>query len=194
MILPDSSYTHLAETEIAIRLILATVFGALVGFERELRDRPAGLRTHMLIALAAAMFTILAFEIFYALRAHDGVANMDPLRVIEAVTAGVAFLAAGTILQSRGRIKGLTTGAGMWLAGSLGLACGAGFYTIAAMGGVLTLVILVGLRYIERRYMPDGDIAPKDGARSGKVESGLPSDRATRQRLGAGHDGDGVSV
>lgn len=163
MILPDSPYTHLSETEIAIRLLLATLFGAVVGFERELRDRPAGLRTHMLIALAAAMFTILAFEIFYALRAHGDVANMDPLRLVEAVTAGVAFLAAGTILQSRGRIKGLTTGAGMWLAGSLGLACGAGFYTIAVMGGVLTLFILVVLRYIEQRYLPDGDVAPKTG-------------------------------
>lgn len=161
MILPDSSYTHLTEAEIALRLVLATVFGALVGFERELRDRPAGLRTHMLIALAAAMFTILAFEIFYALRAHGDVANMDPLRLVEAVTAGVAFLAAGSILQSRGRIKGLTTGAGMWLAGSLGLACGAGFYTIAAMGGALTLFILVVLRYVELHYLPDGDVAPK---------------------------------
>ena len=163
--IPDSSHTHLAETEIAVRLLLAAGFGALVGFERELRDRPAGLRTHMLIALAAAMFTILAFEIFHEVRAYDKTTNIDPLRLVEAVTAGVAFLAAGTILQSRGKVKGLTTGAGMWLAGSLGLACGAGFYTIAVMGGLLTLFILSILSYIERRYFPDGDIAKKETSR-----------------------------
>lgn len=161
MSFPDSPHTHFAESEIAIRLILATFFGALVGFERELRDRPAGLRTHMLVSLAAAMFTILAFEIFYAVKVHDKVANIDPLRLVEAVTAGVAFLAAGTILQSRGRVKGLTTGASMWLAGALGLACGAGFYTIAMMGGLLTLFILAVIRYIENRFLPDGDIAQK---------------------------------
>jgi putative Mg2+ transporter-C (MgtC) family protein len=162
MSLLDSSYTHFAETEIALRLVLATAFGAVVGFERELRDRPAGLRTHMLIALAAALFTILAFEIFYGVRTHDNIANIDPLRLVEAVTAGVAFLAAGTILQSRGRVKGLTTGASMWLAGALGLACGAGFYTIAIMGGVLTVFILAVIRYVELRFLPDGDIAKKD--------------------------------
>lgn len=156
----DSSITHFAETEIALRLGLASLFGAVVGFEREIRDRPAGLRTHMLISLAAAIFTILAFEIFYAVRSESPVANIDPLRLVEAVTAGVAFLAAGTILRSGGKVEGLTTGASMWLAGALGMACGLGYYTIALIGGVLTIMILAIVLYLEDRYIDPG----KNGA------------------------------
>jgi putative Mg2+ transporter-C (MgtC) family protein len=152
----DSSVTHFAETEIALRLALASLFGAVVGFEREIRDRPAGLRTHMLISLAAAMFTIIAFEIFHAVRSESPVANIDPLRLVEAVTAGVAFLAAGTIIRGGGKVKGLTTGASMWLAGALGMACGLGYYTIALIGGVLTILILAIVLYLEDRFIDPG--------------------------------------
>jgi putative Mg2+ transporter-C (MgtC) family protein len=152
----DSSFTHFAETEIALRLGLASLFGAVVGFEREMRNRPAGLRTHMLISLAAAIFTILAFEIFYAVRSESPVVNIDPLRLVEAVTAGVAFLAAGTILRSGGKVEGLTTGASMWLAGAFGMACGLGYYTIALIGGVFTIMILAIVLYLEDRYIDHG--------------------------------------
>jgi len=152
----DSSFTHFAETEIALRLGLASLFGAVVGFEREMRNRPAGLRTHMLISLAAAIFTILAFEIFYAVRSESPVVNIDPLRLVEAVTAGVAFLAAGTILRSGGKVEGLTTGASMWLAGAFGMACGLGYYTIALIGGVLTIMILAIVLYLEDKYIDPG--------------------------------------
>ncbi len=158
----DSSFTHFQETDIALRLLIATAFGAVVGFEREVRDRPAGLRTHTLISLAAALFTIVSFEIFYGIRAEGDVANMDPIRLVEGVTAGVAFLAAGTIIQSGGKVQGLTTGAGMWLAGALGMACGAGFYTIAAMGAVLTIMILAIIRYFEDRYVRHGETPSSD--------------------------------
>lgn len=119
--------THIAEFEIALRLAVAALFASAIGFERELREEPAGLRTHMLTALAAAMFTVLTFEIFHATRSLDDGPNVDPLRLIEAVTTGVSFLAAGTIINARGRVHGLTTGAGIWLAGAIGVACGAGF-------------------------------------------------------------------
>ncbi len=153
----DVSSTHFAETEIAVRLLLACAAGAVVGLEREMRDRPAGLRTHMLVALASALFTIVAFEIFYSLRGMENVANVDPIRLVEAVTAGVAFLAAGTIIHGSGQVKGLTTGAGMWMAGALGMTCGAGFYLIAFMGAVLTIVILAGVRVLEKQYLKDDE-------------------------------------
>ena len=73
----------------------------------------------------------------------------DPIRIIEAVTAGVAFLAAGAIIQSRGNVRGLTTGANMWLAGALGVACGAGDYTLAAFGTVFAVIVLVVLGRLE---------------------------------------------
>ena len=81
----------------------------------------------------------------------DTPAPADPIRVIEAVTAGVAFLAAGAIIQARGQVKGLTTGAAMWLAGAVGVACGAGYYSIALMATALALGILTVLVYLERR-------------------------------------------
>lgn len=151
----DASHTVTHELEILMRLLLAAVAGAAIGLDRELKDRPAGLRTHMLTALAAALFTILTFEMFHAVRG-----NSDPIRIIEAVTAGVAFLAAGAIIQSRGGgVQGLTTGAAMWMAGALGVCCGAGYYVIALMATVLTVVILTVLNNIE---LPKTE-APKDG-------------------------------
>jgi putative Mg2+ transporter-C (MgtC) family protein len=146
----ESSGTHTPELEIALRLILAVLFGGVLGLERELRDRPAGLRTHMMTALAAALFTIITFEIFHTVRTLEDRASVDPIRIIEAVTAGVAFLAAGAIIQNRGRVQGLTTGAGMWLAGALGVACGVGYYTLALMATVLAFAILTILGKLER--------------------------------------------
>jgi putative Mg2+ transporter-C (MgtC) family protein len=149
----ESTRTHTPEAQIALRLCLAVLFGGIFGLERELRDRPAGLRTHMLTALAAALFTIITFEIFHTVRAIENNANVDPIRIIEAVTAGVAFLAAGAIIQNRGRVEGLTTGAGMWLAGALGVACGVGYYTLAMMAAVLAFIIMAVLGRLERQFL-----------------------------------------
>lgn len=149
--------THTPEAEIALRLVLASVFGAVIGFERELKDHSAGLRTHMLTALAAALFTVLTFELFHEARSSSSQTNADPIRIIEAVTAGVAFLAAGAIISGRDRVRGLTTGAGMWLAGAIGLACGAGRYLIALMATVFALVILAVLERFKDRFMDTQD-------------------------------------
>lgn len=126
----------------ALRLAIAVILGGIIGLERELAARPAGLRTHMMIALAAALLTLVTFELLAlpSLAAYTG--KSDPLRLIEAVTAGVAFLAAGTIFTSKGQVNGLTTGAGMWLAGAIGLACGMGHLPLAGMATVLALLIL----------------------------------------------------
>ena len=132
--------TYTSFPVIAARLLLATLYGAVIGFEREWRNRPAGLRTHILVCVAAATFGILTIEIVHApMFAQDSV-KVDPIRVVEAVTAGVAFLAAGSILFSRGEVHGLTTGAGMWLAGAIGVACGLGLWQVA---GFATLIVLV---------------------------------------------------
>lgn len=148
----DTLRTSLPEAEILLRLGLAIGLAALIGLDRERGDHAAGLRTHMLTALAAALFTILTFEIHTRIIGRYGASNADPLRIIEAVTAGVAFLAGGAIIRgSSDKVRGLTTGAGMWLAGSIGVACGAGFYSIAVMGAVLALLILVVVKWFEGR-------------------------------------------
>lgn len=144
--------TQIAPWEACLRMFIAALVGGAVGFDRELRNKPAGLRTHILISLAAAVFTLITFELHAEVLRHGDRITADPIRIIEAVTAGVAFLAAGAIIQSRGSVKGLTTGANMWLAGALGVACGAGYYTFAALGTVFALLVLSVLGRLERRW------------------------------------------
>lgn len=145
------------EWVIAIRLFLACLFGGLIGLERELKERDAGLRTHMLTALGACAFTLVSWEIFEQVRQFQaasvgggGVAG-DPIRVVEAVTAGAGFLAAGIIFQHRGKVQGLTTGAGVWTAAAIGVACGSGAYSIAAVTTALVLLVLGIVSFIKKR-------------------------------------------
>ncbi|MDN2582583.1 MgtC/SapB family protein [Aquibium sp. ELW1220] len=144
-------HTHIPFSVIAGRLALATTLGAVVGFEREWRQRPAGLRTHILVCLAAALVAILTIEIAHVSYFEGDRMRLDPLRAIEAVTSGIAFLAAGLIVFARGEVHGLTTGAGMWLAGAIGLSCGLGFWGIAAFATVLAVIVLSLLRIVERK-------------------------------------------
>jgi putative Mg2+ transporter-C (MgtC) family protein len=148
--------THLPISTIAFRMFLATLFGAVIGIEREWRQRPAGLRTHILIALAACVFTILTGEIVQSQYLQEPNARADPVRVVEAVTAGVAFLAAGAIIQGRRGVSGLTTGAGMWLAGSLGVAAGLGYFVIGAIAAAFGMVVIFLLKRLEVVIGPGG--------------------------------------
>ena len=109
----DSIRTATPEMVIALRLLLAAALGAVIGLEREYKARPAGLRTHMLTSLAAAVFTLLTLELLHEARSAPNPTPADPIRIIVAVTSGVAFLAAGVIIQARGRVHGLKTGAAM---------------------------------------------------------------------------------
>lgn len=157
---------------IVARLILAACFGAAIGFEREWRRRPAGLRTHMLVCIAAASYAILTTEIVHAPAFGLDNARFDPIRVVEAVTAGVAFLAAGVVIFARGQVHGLTTGAGMWLAGAIGVACGLGLWQIALLATVLALVVLGLLHVLEDRLSGEGG---PDGLPGHEPDRGLQS-------------------
>lgn len=157
--------TFLAFPVIAARLLFAALLGALIGFEREWRARPAGLRTHILICVAAATFGILTVEIAHSSAFTGREMVSDPLRAVEAVTAGVAFLAAGSILFTRGEVQGLTTGAGMWLAGAVGLSCGFGLWQIAGLGTFLILIVMGLLHSFEVKL----------GIAADKREHGEPS-------------------
>jgi len=141
--------TYTPFTVVAARLLLASIFGAVIGFEREWRKRPAGLRTHILVCVAAATFAILTIEIVHAPMFGGNSVNLDPIRVVEAVTAGVAFLAAGVVIFTRGEVHGLTTGAGMWMAGAIGLACGLGLWQVGGFSVLIALVVLGLLQKLE---------------------------------------------
>ncbi len=138
----DIQWTDTPPIVIAVRFAVAALCGMIVGIDREWRRRPAGLRTHMLVSLASAAFALIAYEMAILAAKEEDAASPDPTRVVEAVTAGAAFLAAGTIFRSNGNIQGITTGASIWLAAAMGAACGVGFYAIAGFSLILALVIL----------------------------------------------------
>ena len=127
---------------ICLRLVGAALLCGVIGFEREMRDRAAGLRTHMLVGLAAAVFAVLTLHLVEEFGHRPDSVRMDPIRLIEAVTQGVAFLAAGMIVLSRGRVRNLTTGAGMWLAAAIGLAAGLGLWPVALLTAALGFLII----------------------------------------------------
>jgi len=138
------------------RLLMAVVLGGAIGLEREQKGKEAGLRTHILICLGAALFTIISVEMI------DPAGNGPPgdvSRIAANVVTGVGFIGAGVILQSRGRVRGLTTAATIWTVAALGVATGAGQYVAAVGAAVLMLVVLIPLRWWERR---GGESEPED--------------------------------
>ena len=145
--------TYLPQHIIAIRLLIAAVLGALIGIEREWHTAEAGLRTHILVATAASLFTILAFEIYHTIGPASGGSQADPIRAVEAVTAGIAFLGAGAIFRSGRNVQGLTTGAGMWLAGAVGVATALGHYLIAFGVALLAVIVLAALRALAHKVI-----------------------------------------
>jgi len=132
------------------RMIVAALMGGVIGFEREAREKPAGLRTHMMICLAACLFTLLGSELLQIEATSSASIRTDPMRVIEAVTAGVAFLAAGSIITSRGSVQGLTTGSSMWMAGAIGVACGTGELVLGFFAMTISLMVLLIVGWLER--------------------------------------------
>lgn len=132
------------------RVLAAIVLCGVIGIEREWREKPAGLRTHILVGVAACLFVLLGLELAGMEFGEQDEQRADPLRMIEAVTAGVAFLAAGLIFTSQGKVRNVTTGASLWLAGAVGLGCGAGQMPLAAMTTVTVVFVLFALRQAER--------------------------------------------
>jgi len=121
-----------ADTEILIRLILAVVIGGLIGWEREVVHKPAGIRTHMLVCLGSALFALVTLQ---TIPEETG-------RIISGVATGIGFLGAGTIFKARDSVHGLTTAASIWVVAAVGLAVGIGQYFLTAVAGILTLIIL----------------------------------------------------
>ncbi|MBA4002733.1 MAG: methyltransferase, partial [Delftia sp.] len=136
--LPDAAEV----TRVMVRLLLAALLGGIVGYEREHKGKAAGLRTHMLVAMGAALFVLVPE------RGGMGIADMS--RVIQGVVAGVGFLGAGAIIKrhSEEQVQGLTTAAGIWMTAAIGVACGLGREAIALLATLLAIVILVMLPHV----------------------------------------------
>lgn len=139
-----------------LRIIASLILAGLIGAEREWRRKPAGLRTHMLVSLAACLYAIVGREIASAdlLGAGDNL-RVDPMNLIGAVTAGVAFLVAGIIITSGGKVHNITTGASLWLAGAIGLTCGVGNIPLSVLTTAVVLIVLVTLAAFVRQENQD---------------------------------------
>lgn len=144
-----------AQTEIAIRLVVAAVAGMVIGIERELRDQAAGLRTHMLVAVGACLFTIVGVYGFGS--------DSDPARVAAQVVTGIGFLGAGAIIREGVSVRGLTTAASLWVVAAAGTAVGIGLYWATGVATVVTLLSLWTLRPFRRRLRNRGDSSHPEG-------------------------------
>ena len=140
---------------ILLRLGVALVLGAVVGFERELKDHPAGMRTLALVSLGSALFTIVSAYGFLSLLSIPHL-TLDPTRIASYIVAGIGFLGGGTIFLTRDkeRVKGLTTAATIWVVAALGITCGAGLILEAIATTALVLIVLVLLRFVEQALLP----------------------------------------
>ncbi len=136
---------------VAVRLACAMLVGLVIGTEREYTNRPAGLRTHILVALGACVVSITGEILFHAYKGLGAVP--DPARLSAQVITGVGFLGAGTIMREGASVKGLTTAASLWAVACLGIACGFGYYAVALLGMVFIFLTLTVLEYVQHKWM-----------------------------------------
>lgn len=129
------------DAEMIVRLGVAAILGAIIGIERQMTHKPAGLRTHMLVSLGAAIFTVASLSF-----------SDDPSRIASGIVTGIGFLGAGSIIATRGHIQGITTAATLWVSAGIGLSVGMGEYLFAIVGTALIFIILK-VKSVEERFL-----------------------------------------
>ncbi len=134
-----------------LRLLLALIFGAAIGYVREIKKKAAGLRTHTLVCLGSTLFTLVSIEMV------KGMNGGDPSRIASCVVTGIGFIGAGTIFQSGNNVRGLTTAASIWVCAAIGLAVGAGLYSIATATTVLALIVIQLLQIWEQKFLRESE-------------------------------------
>jgi putative Mg2+ transporter-C (MgtC) family protein len=146
--------------ELTLRLLVAAVLGGAIGLERELREREAGLRTHILVSIGSALFTIIsAYGFTEFVRTSTAIGRVDPTRIAAQVVTGIGFLGAGAIIRQGVSVRGLTTAATLWVAAAIGMASGAGYWSAALVATGAALLSLGPLRFaryrLVRRFRPE---------------------------------------
>jgi len=134
-----------------VRLVVAAILAGVLGWERESARKPAGLRTHMLVGVASALFTVLA-ELSFVGHPGDNGLRADPIRVIQAIAVGIGFLGSGVIFVSKSddSVRGLTTAGSIWATAAIGIASGLGYYVLAVGSTVLLMLVLRGMSRFDR--------------------------------------------
>jgi putative Mg2+ transporter-C (MgtC) family protein len=155
---------NLSDLELIQRLLTAALLGSILGFERELRHKSAGLRTNILIAIGSALFTLMSYEI------AAETAGADPGRLAAQIVTGIGFLGAGAIMRTNAGVQGLTTAATVWVNAAVGVAAGGGEYHLAYIATAVTVAVLLVLQpletMIDRRFgegKPEEAVAQPDG-------------------------------
>jgi len=141
----SEAISHISFWEVATRLVLAIVLGGVIGYQREVAEKPAGLRTHVLVCLGSALLMIISTEPFLA------IPYADITRIASSVVTGIGFLGAGAIIRQGNIVRGLTTAASIWVVSGIGLAVGVGLYLASIVATFLILLTLTALKYIEVR-------------------------------------------
>ncbi|HEY3375109.1 MAG TPA: MgtC/SapB family protein [Candidatus Aquicultor sp.] len=136
--------------EIMLRLALAVILGGVIGYQREIAEKPAGLRTHALVCLGSAIAMIISIDLQAAL----GLPQTDVTRIAASVVTGIGFLGGGAIIRTGNIVRGLTTAASVWVVSGVGLAIGGGMYAVSIISTVFILLTLTALKYIEVRAIP----------------------------------------
>ena len=136
----------LTDNQVILRLILSVFLSGLVGFERQIHRRSAGLRTHILVSLGSCLIMLTSLFVFDI---YNGKVPLDPARIAAGVITGIGFLGAGTIIREKENVRGLTTAASLWLVAAIGLSVGIGFYVASITATILALIVLLFLRYAE---------------------------------------------
>jgi putative Mg2+ transporter-C (MgtC) family protein len=139
---------YVTETDAIIRLVVGAVLGGLIGLEREAAQKPAGLRTYMLVSLGATLFMVCSLLLGNIVAATTG-DIYDPSRIASTIVQGIGFLGGGVIFAARGQVRGVTTAAGIWVAAGIGMATGAGFFMVAAASTIIALITLRVLAWLE---------------------------------------------
>lgn len=157
----------LSDQEMILRLLAALLLGGVIGIEREVRNRSAGMRTHALASEGAALFTMAAILITKE-AADAGYGPSDPSRITSTIVQGIGFLAAGVIFAQGAKVRGLTTAAGLWVTAAVGVLCGGGFYFLATSATVATAIVLGFVKVIENRFMSNGAGPAIDGNKAAR--------------------------
>lgn len=153
---------ELSQWEALLRVALAAVFGGVIGLERELREKQAGLRTNMLVAMGAALFTVSSIQFAEFFVNWPGSIRMDPSRIISTIVTGVGFLGGAVVFRTEQRVSGVTTAASIWAVTAVGVAAGAGRYVTAGGATVLIMIVLLVVGLIEHKVgFKKGQILPQ---------------------------------
>src|SRR6266566_4741175 len=155
------------QADLVFRMLVAAVLGAAIGLEREIHEHPAGMRTHLLVALGSAIFTELSI---YGFGTGPGSPSIDTSRVAAQVVSGIGFLGAGAILKYGTSIRGLTTAASLWAAAAIGMAVGAGSWIVAVVGAAIILFSLWPLNSVIARLRPQGTREVRLRLHAGRLE------------------------